>query len=656
MINKIFYLFICVPLLLVTAACANIGNPTGGARDENPPVFVSANPAPGAVNVDRTRIQINFDELVNVKDAFSKVVVSPVSRSVPKVSSLGKRVNVVFDSLQPNTTYTIDFADAIEDNNEANKLQGFAYSFSTGPVLDTLRISGMVLAARDLEPQQAMLVGVTQNLADSAFTRLPFLRVAKTDDRGRFTIRGLAPGSYRVYALNDRDNDYKYANPEEDIAFYDFEISPSAEPASAVDSIFNPLTGSLDSMVNRARTRFLPNDILLRSFNSLKRSQYLTKSERVDSTRLYLKFNTEAHSFPLLEAIGFPGLIEDAVIEKNATNDSLVYWLPPRLVAEDSLRVKVEYLRTDSAGALSLRSDTLKFFHNRPKPLKKGKSMKKPKISVEDSIRAITMEMKALTTNAHEIYNPVKIQFAAPLAYIDTNAFHLEVQRDTVWQRVNRQPRIHLADTLSPRIYEIDYDWQYATKYRVIADTLAAVGIYGKPTRPFSHEFTVKKKDDYCSLALTLSGLEPGVPAFVELLNSGDKPIRTEIVHDNRVRFLHLEPGRYYARVIEDYNGNGLFDTGDYDILLQPDLAYYYPKIINIKKNWDREEQWDVFATAIDLQKPIAVKKNKPAADKRNRAKANSNDEDDYDDEEIFDPTANPFDPNQKRQRNRNQL
>lgn len=226
------------------------------------------------------------------------------------------------------------------------------------------------------------------------------------------------------------------------------------------------------------------------------------------------------------------------------------------------------------------------------------------------------------------------------------------MQEDTVWKTVARQPQLVLTDSLLPREYKMDYDWKYGGKYRLVADTLATMGIYGQPTRPFTHEFTVKKKDDYCSLRLTLSGLDPGIPAFVELLTSGDAPVRTEIVKNNSVYFQHLAPGRYFARVIEDYNGNGLFDTGDYDVLLQPDLAYYYPKVLNIKKNWDKEETWDVFETAIDLQKPAAVKKNKPAADKRAR---NNNNEEDQEEEEddYFDPTANPFDPNQKKNRPR---
>ena len=647
-IKALFSLFI--PLSL--ASCANIGNPSGGPRDEDPPVFVSADPAPGSVNVDKTRLTLTFNELVNVKDAFSKVVVSPVGKSVPKVMSLGRKVTINFDSIQPNTTYTVDFADAIEDNNEGNKLQGFAYTFSTGAEIDTLRISGMVLDSRTLEPQQEMIVGVTANLADSAFTHLPLLRVAKTDDRGRFTIRGLKEGSYRVYALGDKDNDYKYANPEEDMAFYDFQVSPTSERVGAVDTIRDSKTGEIDTIIDRMRTRFLPNDILLRSFNSQKRSQYLDKYERLDSTKFFYKFNTKSPNLPIIDVLGYPGIMREAVLEQNATNDSLVYWLPPRIVGVDSLRVETTYLRTDSTGNLSAQIDTLNFFRPRQVVKKNNKPSKKDEEQARlDSIRALTLDMHALTSTTHDVYLPVKIQFDTPLESLRPEAFHLETMVDTVWRRVGNQPTIEMADSLSPRDFKIEYDWKFGEKYRITADTLAAVGMYGTVTAPFKHEFTIKKKDDYCSVKFNLTGLDPRIPAFVELLNGSDAVVRREPVVNNSVWFRFLEPGKYYARVIEDYNGNGDYDTGDYDLLLQPDLAYYYPKVVNIKKNWDKEETWDVFATAIDQQKPAAIKKNKPATDKRVRNQRPQEEEEEEDD--YFDPTANPFDPNQRRRTNR---
>lgn len=634
-------------LTFLAVACANIGNPSGGARDEDPPIFVSANPAPGSLNVDKTKISILFNEIVNVKDAYEKVVVSPPSRQVPKVASIGRRVTVSFDSLQPNTTYTVDFADAIEDNNEGNKLQGFAYTFSTGETLDTLRISGMVLDARNMEPRKSILVGVHENLNDTAFTKTPFLRVAKTDDRGRFTVRGLKPGTYRVFALDDKDNDYTYANPEEDLAFYEVTVSPTTESVTVTDTVWTKL-GEVDTLRNRDRVRYLPNDILLRTFNSELRSQYLEKYERIDSTRIYLKFNTKADGLPEMKIVGPEGKdLSNAVIERSLRNDSIVYWLPERLVHTDSIRVATSYLRTDSTGGLSLTTDTLRFFTNRPRAVKKKKNEKTKKVSVEDSLRNITLGVK-FSESSQEVYKPAEMIFDTPLAKLDTSSFRLELKMDSIWRPVTGNLRIVPKDSVSPRHFLIEYPWDYESTYRLVADTMAAVGIYGKPTRPISQQFSTKRESDYCSLTLNMSGLDQDIPAFVELLNGSDAVVRSEKVKGNIVVFKYLSPGKYYARVIEDSNGNGEYDPGNYDLQLQPDLAYYYPKVINIKKNWDKEEDWDVFATAIDMMKPDAVKKNKPSRPKHS---SNTNDYQEEEEEEIFDPTANPFDPNQKTRR-----
>ena len=635
-------------IAMLAVACANIGNPSGGARDEDPPIFVSSNPPQGALNVDKTKISILFNEIVNVKDSYEKVVVSPPSRQVPKVASVGKRVTVSFDSLQPNTTYTIDFSDAIEDNNEGNKLQGFAYTFSTGETLDSLRISGMVLDARNLEPRKGILVGVHDNLSDTAFTKTPLLRVAKTDDRGRFTVRGLKPGGYRVFALDDKDNDYTYANPEEDMAFYEVTVEPYTEEVEVSDTIWTKL-GEVDTIVSRMRTRYLPNDILLRTFNSEIRPQYLTKYERIDSTRVFLKLNTKAESMPEMRIVApEEGDLSGSVIEKTIKNDSIVYWLPDRLVHTDSLRIAASYLRTDSTGALSLTTDTLRFFTERPRNVKKKKNEKPKTLSVSDSLKLITLGVQ-FSGSPQEVYKPIEMTFDTPLARLDTSAFRLEEKIDTLWYPVRGGFRLVQRDSVSPRHFLIEYPWAYESAYRLVADTMAAVGIYGKPTRPISQQFNTKKEDDYCSLTLNISGLEPGVPAFVELLNTSDAILRSEVLNNGSVTFKYLSPGKYYARIIEDFNGNGEYDTGNYELLLQPELAYYYPKAINIKKNWDKEEDWDLFATAIDMMKPDAVKKNKPERPKN--FKNNSNANEDEEEEEIFDPMANPFDPNQKTRR-----
>lgn len=636
------------------ASCASIGNPSGGPRDEDPPRFVRANPAPGSVNVNTDQIDIYFDELVNVKDAFSKVVVSPTSKSVPRVSSLGRRVRVKFnDTLAANTTYTIDFADAIEDNNENNKLQGFTYSFSTGPQIDTLQISGMVLSSDALEPQQGMLVGVHSNLSDTAFSKIPLERIAKTDDRGRFSIRGLAPGEYRLYALADVDNDYMRANPEEAMAFYDFTISPTSERITATDTVLNLQTGAVDTVVTRERTRFLPNDILLRSFESDYKSQFLQKYERVDSTRVSLIFNAPSDSLPRLDLVGIDGMKDWSVLERSQHNDTLTYWLRPKtLISTDSLRIAVTYLRTDTTQNLSLATDTLRFFTNKPKATKKDKKKEKKKKEGEeaDSVPVVipSLGFKAVTQSTHEVYNPVIMEFDTPLSRLDTAAFHLEAMIDSVWTPVKEGWSLVAADTLNPRRIKIEYPWELGGEYKVIADSLAATGIYGPETKPFEHKFKVKSEDEYCALTFNVTNFVDSVPAFVELVSTSDTPVRREPVADGAVTFKYLDPGKYYARIFEDLDGDGLYTTGDFASNRQPDVAYYYPKLINIKKNWEKSETWSVFDVAIDLMKPEAIKKNKPEADKKKRNLKKENGEEEEEEDEVFDPTRNPFNPNDR--------
>lgn len=653
--HTIFLLWATVFIGLL-ASCASIGNPSGGARDEDPPRFVRATPAPGSTNVNRQKIEIEFDEIVNVKDAFTKVVVSPVSKSVPRVSSLGKKVTVQFnDSLLPNTTYTVDFANSIEDNNEGNKLQGFTYSFSTGPVLDSLQISGMVLSANALEPQQGMLVGVYSNLSDTAFSTLPFERVAKTDDRGRFSVRGLAPGEYRIFALADVDNDYHRANPEEAMAFYDVTLSPSAERVTATDTIFNLLTGEVDTVVSRERTRFLPNDILLRSFESDFKSQFLQSYERVDSTRLSFIFNAPAKSLPEISIVGADGYKDWWMLERSEHNDTLTYWiLPHSLVAVDSLRIAATYLRTDSARNLSPATDTLRFFTQRHFVKKKEKKKDKNKEEADSvEVKIEPLKINVTSASTQEIYLPLFFNFETPLSRLDTTAFHLEMKSDTLWVPVDKNFRVQQSDSLSPRHFKIDYPWEFATEYRLTVDTLAATGIYGLTTHPLEHTFKTRAEEDYCALTFKITGFNTGHPAFVELLNASDAPVRREKVTNGAVTFRYLPPGKYYARIFEDFNGNGLYDTGDLDSLRQPDVAYYYPKMITLKKNWDKEETWNVFETAIDLMKPEKLKKNKPETNKRSRQTQRDAGEEE-EEEDYFDPTANPFDPNDRaRRRNR---
>lgn len=633
-------------LAALLAGCASMSTPKGGPRDETPPRLVKASPAPGARNVDTRQMYLDFDEFITLKDAFTNVVVSPTSDTQPRVSGAGRRVSIQFtDSLRPNTTYTIDFGNSIQDNNEGNALQSFSYMFSTGPGIDSLRISGMVLDSHTLEPQQGMIVGVHVSEADSAFSTLRLDRVARTDDHGRFTLRGLAPGRYRLFALGDLNGDLRWDNPEERIAFFDGWISPTAQSSTVNDTIYNVTTLEVDSVVEKNSTLFLPNDILLSSFSLGYRPQYLKSSHRPDSTRAVLVWNARQESLPEIKLIADPSrpLADWADTEIREGNDSVTLWLrDPMLVRNDTLRLSVRYMRNVKRGVTEEAADTLTLTWKRPR-VHTSKKNKKP--------AAIPLLEVKSGNPAQEYPEPYRLSFAAPADTIYADRIRLEQKVDTVWVPVKRtSPLLVRADTLNPLAYIVNGPWEFDTQYRLLLDSIAIRDLYGRHNKGTEMTFRVKKADEYGTLTLSLTGLGD-TPAFVELLDGSDKPVRSSEVRNGKVTFPYLHPATYYARVIFDTNGNGLYDTGDYDLRLQPEAVAYYPKKITLRKNWDQNISWDVNSVAVDMQKPSTIKKNKPANPRRGRKQQTESTGEEED--EPFDPSENPFDPNSRRNRNR---
>lgn len=600
-------------------SCASIGTPSGGPRDEDPPKFVSSTPPQGAVEVTPQKAVLTFDELVNLKDAFSKVVVSPPSATTPRVSSLGRRVTVEFrDTLLPNTTYTVDFGDAIVDNNEGNKLENFIYTFSTGPVLDSLMVSGMVLGASDLAPEAGIYVGLHTNPEDSAFTKTRFDRIAKTNEEGKFVIGGLAPGRYRIYALDDRDNNLAWTSPEETLAFYDYIIEPASERTVATDTIFDLLTGTVDTIVKRERTRFVPNNILLRSYNTGFRQQYITKYERVDSTRINLIFNAPADSMATVDILtpqgGAARASDVAVIERSATNDTLALWIHDRdIIATDTLRLAVTYLRADSVYNMVPVNDTLRVITQRPN-VKTPKVVKNKKEEVADTLPAPvpTIILKALNGKP-EVYESFTLEAPVPLDTFIRGMVHLEFKEDTIWKAVaDFDPGGIATDSLNPRRLRISHPWEFETQYRITVDSLAGKDIYGIFTDDLTAEFTIRAESEYGTIKFNLSNFGTDtIPHFVDLLDSNGKTLRTGMLENGSITFRYLMPGKYNARVVEDTNGNGRWDPGIFEQGVQPDVAYYYPETIDLKANWDQEIDWNVFRTPVDKMLPETLRKNK---------------------------------------------
>jgi len=645
--KSLYYIFIIIAAA-VMYSCANIGNPSGGPIDKTPPIFMRSNPTPNAVNVKDRKIEIFFDEIVTLKDPSTKIIVSPAQTEMPRMSALGRKVTVeLVDSLLPNTTYTINFSNSIQDNNEGNAIDNFAFAFSTGSVIDSMRVSGYVLDSRTLEPMQSVVVGLQSNLADSAFHKEKLQRVALTNDRGQFTIRNVSPGSYHIFALKDLDRDYKFGNPTEDIAFLDSIIVPSIGSREAADTVYNDLN-EIDTIMRATRPAYFPNDILLSMFNEDRKSQYLANNLRVDSTRISLTFAAASDTLPSLNIVGRNDVPDQwYTLERSQTNDTLTYWIrPPHLVSADTLMVATTYLRTDTASNLSWGTDTLKFTFQRQKAKKKKKNEE------TDSLEQIRfMELHPLANGTQEVYAPLLLQTGTPIERYSREAFHLQrkLQSDTTFYPAEIKSIALRDSTLSRRDLMLKVDWEPGAAYKLAVDSLAMTDIYGLQTKPLKVDFNVRKMEEYGNIVFNIPAVRDS--AIVELLDGTEKIVLRAPVKSHRAELLNLLPGKYYARLFIDRNGNGKYDTGNYDMHLQPEETVYYPGAINLKKNWDVEQTWDIYATPIDKQKPEAIKKNKPERKKWEKVNTEKT-ETDEDEENGFSDFSNPNDPNLRNSNN----
>ena len=613
-------------LVIVAYSCASMGTPDGGPYDELPPKFVGSTPRMYAVNAKNKKLELEFDEYIKLEKAAEKVVVSPPQLDQPEIKVSGKKVVVeLLDDLKDSTTYTIDFSDAIVDNNEGNPMGHFTYSFSTGAMIDTMEVSGTVLNAEDLEPIKGILVGLHKNLNDTAFSTLPFDRVSRTDSRGRFSIRGIAPGEYRIYALLDGNQNYLFDSKTETVAFCDSLILPSMTLATRQDTVWKD-TLIIDTIKTVNYTKFLPDNIILRAFKEENTRQYLSRSQRDKENHFILKFSAKADTLPTLKGLNFDE--NDAfIVEANNGNDSICYWIKDSLVYQmDTLQLQVDYLYTDTLDQLVPKTDTIylankltkeqreklqkqeaeKKEKERKKKMKKGEELKSEPIP--------HLKMNVDAPSSFDINQNIVLKFDEPLASIDTSAIHLNIKEDTLWVQT---PFLFVADSVTPRQYEILAEWKPDKEYQLNIDSAAIVGLYGLHTNKVSQTLKVKKIESYGALLFNLEGANSNV--IVELLDNGGKVLRRQnVTPEGTADFYYLNPNtKYYVRALNDRNGNGVWDTGNVSLGIQPEEIYYFPKYWTIKENFEFEETWNLHEVPLDKQKLDEIKKQKPEEAKK---------------------------------------
>lgn len=560
--------------------CASTGMPTGGPKDEEPPYMVKSIPAANSLSFLGDEIRIEFNEIIQVSDIFQKLMVSPPVNKQPAVTTRGKTMIVKFqEDLQPNATYTLDFADAIKDNNEGNVLENFAFSFSTGDYIDSMAISGHLLDASDLSPVANALVMVYSNHADSAFRTLVPLRVTRTNAEGYFSIKNLAPIGYKLYALEDANRNYKYDQPGERIAWYDEIITPYYGFHERIDSV-----GS-DSAVVVQVPAFLPDSLRLFMFQEDNVAPYLTDYKRPARNKADLYFSRPMDVKAEVKVVGR----EDAdlfILENSPRNDSITVWLRDSvLINSDSLLLHLRYQVLDSLKQPEWKNDTINaFFIDYGGSQREGRGRKKDDEQVElPSLRVDGIKP------TFGILDRLTLTFPTPLDKADGNAIRLSQELDSTLVPVD----IRLVkDSIYIRQYAVDFKREAGSAYVVEIDSAAFTDIYGVSNKPVRQRFTVSAADTYATLYIEVA--QPDKSWVLEVLDRQENIVRTSKVPTNgKMGFRYLRPGDYLIRIVEDVNGNGKWDVGDFEKGIQPEKLYYYPEYINARANWDHFINFD---------------------------------------------------------------
>jgi len=620
-----------IVIVSVVSSCAKMGNPDGGWYDETPPQVIGAEPEDKGINVNSRKIKILFNEFIKIENATDNVIVSPPQLEQPEIKAAGKRILIELkDSLKSNTTYTIDFSDAISDNNEGNPLGNFTYSFSTGDRIDTLEVSGNVLEAENLEPVKGILVGlhpVADSLktgssvldVDSVFRKQPLLRVSRTDSRGHFVIKGIAPGAYRVFALQDMDGTYTFSQKSEKIAFNHEIFVPSFKPDVRQDTIWSDSL-HIRSITPVHYTHFLPDDIMLRAFTEQQTDRFFLKTERKQANRFDVFFSYGHTELPTIKGLNFNA--EDAfVVEPTEKKDTILYWLrDTTLVNQDTLSVEMTYYATDSLGELQLKTDTLEILSKDPyakrmkkladehKEWKKKQEKAAKKGMPVDSVMPVKhLDLKWNAPSELAPDQNISVTFTTPLALADTSKIRLYSKIDTLWYEAPYEFR---PMKNAHRTYELLGEWRPEVEYSLEVDSAAFTDIYGLTSNKLKQGFKVKSLDSFSSLIFTFEGMA-GKNIIAYLLDKGGNTIKTATTTDGAVQFFYIKPGTYYLQMLVDHNGNGQWDTGNYDEDLQPEEVYYYPHAIECKEKWDVTLSWNPKSTPLLHQKPRVLIKQK---------------------------------------------
>ena len=562
-----------LPLILVVGACllplffpscANTTQaPTGGKKDTIPPLIIDIKPLPGAVNVplEGASFVFTFNEYVNIKTPQNIFLSPPLSRQ-PKSRMRGHNVIVSFEEpLQPNTTYTITFTDAIADANEGNMFPGYTYVFSTGPQIDSMMITGTVLDCNTLAPVKGATVLLYKDHADSAVLLHRPTAAVKTDDWGFFALPFIQDTLYRLYAIRDANNNNIYDPETETVAFVDSLIRPVLFAADTVPEMLKY------DMLDTVRCQARRSEYDLKLFREKPSRQFIVNKVRTAERSAYLTFQAPG---AWIDSLWIRGYAADQVISQfNILQDSLELWINSRRAAPDTMRIYVNYRKTDSLGRLVPTQEIVRL----PMPQEKRTYSKtvRRNIKHEDTtcVYSFKTTPETVEQNGFELdfRNPIitehfdSVQFFAINTRQRKSSAEFTVEQDSLnLRRYILRPK----DRLMP-----GFEYQMRLPYRAFRDIN---GFWSDSTLV---KVSLPTDETLSSLELALSGVDRKI--IVDLLGEKrDKVLRSYVTdHDGTLSFPYLRTGKYSVRITLDGNRNSIVDTGSLLEHRQPETVAF---------------------------------------------------------------------------------
>lgn len=590
-IYRILTLVLAVAYCLHTSSCASTkGAPTGGPKDTIPPVVVKVVPQMNSTGIPLTKgnVVIFFNEYVQIKDASKNIFLSPPQKKAVKTKIKGKSIVVEFqEPLDSNTTYSINFGGSIVDNNEGNPLNGFSYAFSTGNSVDSLLYSGKVVNAETLFPVTGATVALYENPKDSSvITTLP-VAIARTDEWGYFTIKNLKPVEYTIYAFSDDNNNYKYDQGAESIAFTDSTITPV--------TVMNPELPQLKYIDAKDTAALMarPSEIELALFKEKSNNQFIRDYKRYSKRGAYIKFNSTDVQ---IDSFSIAGIKDEQLIKQfNIVKDSLTFWINEPGKLNDTLVLSIKYHKTDTAGILTPTVEKLKL----TAPFEKKNDRRGGSSGQTDKKRKDLLEFDILSDNKMVEQNGIVLSFKEPLVVMDNDSIRFKM---TNAKQIVTDVKFDIKqDSIEINKYIIRPDIQFVkgNDYTITFPEGVFRDINGFTNDSTQTNITLPNNDNMSSITFELSNVNARY--IVELINEARNKVYRKyiITEDSELIFPYLDKGNYCLRITEDKNNNGLLDTGDLLAKKQPEKVLLYTlengkEVIELNEKTDLVQSVDI--------------------------------------------------------------